>query len=69
MELSAESKTTIGDIADAAATIRGLTASLVEAREREDTLGVLLALTVQGSTLRDLASGLYVVLADLGEGE
>jgi hypothetical protein len=69
MELSEDSKTTIRDIADEAATIRGLTASLVEAREREDTLGVLLALTVAGSTLRDLASGLYVVLASLGEGE
>jgi len=69
MELSEESKTTIRDIADAAVTITGLTASLVEAREREDTLAVLLALTVQGATLRDMASGLYVVLGDAGEGE
>ena len=67
MELSAESKTTIRDIADSAAAIRGLTDSLVEAREREDVLAVLLALTVQGSALRDLTSGLYVGLADLGE--
>jgi hypothetical protein len=69
MELSEESKTTIRDIADATAAVRGLTESLVEATEREDTLGVLLALTVQGSALRDLASGLYVVLANLGEEE
>ena len=67
MELSAESKQSIRDIADTAAAVRGLTDSLVEATEREDTLAVLLALTVQGSSLRDLASGLYVVLAAAGE--
>ena len=69
MDMNEESKQVIADIADAVATIRGLTASLVEAREREDVFAVLLALTVQGSTLRDMASGLYVVLADAGEGE
>jgi hypothetical protein len=67
VELSEESTSAIRDIANTVETVKGLAASLVEAVEREDTLGVLLALTVAGSSLRDLASGLYVVLADAGE--
>ena len=65
--MSERSRQAIRDIADAAGTVRGLTASLVRAREREDVLAVLLALTVAGGVLRDQASGLYVVLSDAGE--
>jgi hypothetical protein len=66
--VAVSSATAIREIADTAATVEGLTVSLVEATARKDALAVLLALTAAGSALRDLASGLYVGLAGVGEG-
>jgi hypothetical protein len=69
VELSAEATQALRDIADAAEAAKGLADQLLEADEAEDMFGALLAVTVRGSELRDLAVGLYVRLTDKNEGE
>lgn len=69
MELNAEATQTLRDIADAAEAAKGLADQLLETHESEDMFGALLAVTVRGAELRDLAVGLYVRLADEIDGE
>jgi hypothetical protein len=67
VDLSIENRQSVRDIADTAQAIKGLADSLTEAQDGEDMLAALLALTVQGSMVRDLAVGLYVGLMEAGE--
>lgn len=67
MELDVNARQMLSDIADAAASVKGLADQLGEAGESADVLAVLLALSVQGSTVRELAAALYIALTDTGE--